>query len=1018
MNSMYVALLHAAIAVVLIVVAFRSHERFWSLGFVGWRKVYAGLSLYLIGALLNVWLSLSATVTDLPAGLIAGLGLFLSVAGIGLVLAGSIERLHDLAAERQRLEDVRAGFDLFDTLREVIGGPYSFLEILEYSLKEIVRGANVESGGLWLHNPAEKEWVLTGVAGMSQSFRQQVESIRGSGTGFQRLAHLREAHTFKRAEEIRLFFPEWEAEGYRSVIGLPLVTVTPGQSERRLLGVIVLADHLPERFDEERGRRLHAAADYVAAVIAEARLHRELDGQKRRAEESIAALEARLNESQSGLAESQAVTARQLQQWESERADLTKRHGEELEAQRTGAEDSRRRQQTEWEQALTAERGVVEEARALLKQSEERIATLQEQLADRERTWEQQRRTLADDAESKRRAMQGERDSLHGETLKLREHITELQRSHENEIGALTTAIDAERSRFARQLDELQKHMAGREEQMQRQRDDELRRATERETRLRATLDDERRSWEATQHTLTANVEELRRGLGALQESSQQRLAESTQERIRLAETLETERSGARSQIASGRRMLQDIADAVRDDKPLAGALSKLHGLIPGAPALGLWRRLPDARYEFLAVVDTAGLSVSIPDDLQPWAFELQTIPAEGVTTITEDSAWDAILRHAPKTSLESWAPIWGERKSPSWAVCWPWGGTAGAGHNGCVTAFGFAGAAPDRRVIEALHDAIGLIGALAVRFEAPVRMDERPVGAEVQTQAEMARADQSAAADAMLDLHDALIAWAADQTDDALCLELSARDVPQVDRDWLNRTLTAVQRRCRTNGGDAEEEFLVQTESRRGQTMLRLFNVRLRGGHEQPLATSDQHVELPSTGDSDSRTHWLAVDDRAVGIEIAFPAAKDQSPSATAAGTLDVLVLDDDEPMRELLVGMVETLGHRASGAALSATLRPENSAHQPDIVIVNPGPDDPRDDESILGLQSVWRDTPLIVVSDNEDTGAAIDGEAVRILRRPFRLDQLQDCLESLDRSGVPTVGTASESREVTVG
>ncbi|MBI5868083.1 MAG: hypothetical protein HZB43_07335 [candidate division Zixibacteria bacterium] len=164
-----------------------------------------------------------------------------------------------------------------DSLRDISAQPYAFLEILDFSLKEIVRAAGAECGGVWLFNPGRSEWVLTGWGGMSEKLRQQTESVRGSGTGFDRLAVTHKARLFRNTDEIRAFFPEWEPDGYQSVLGLPLATGTIGTPGRQILGVIILADRSPSHFDDDRARRLYAASDYIAAVIAEARITRQLD---------------------------------------------------------------------------------------------------------------------------------------------------------------------------------------------------------------------------------------------------------------------------------------------------------------------------------------------------------------------------------------------------------------------------------------------------------------------------------------------------------------------------------------------------------------------------------------------------------------------------------------------------------------------------------------------------------------------------------------------------------------------
>lgn len=332
----------ALVCVILLIYAFRSHERHWSLGFLGWRKVYTGLGVSLAGSIvwaLGQWVAVTANNPGLGLGLPIAAGIMFAI-GLALVVAGSMERLRDLAEERQRLEEVRAGFDLYDTLREVVSGPYTFLEVLEFALKEMVRAAGVTSGGLWLYNPSGREWILTGSANMSQNFRRQVETVKGSGTGFDRLARLYKAHVFSRAEEIRLFFPEWEAEGIQSVLGLPLVTGTPGSSEKRLLGVIILADSSEARFDDDRARRLHAAADYVAAVIAEGRLQRQLESSSQQMDALKSAHERDVDALREQMRAADARVADERRAWQQEMESRAAQAKSELETLRRESADT------------------------------------------------------------------------------------------------------------------------------------------------------------------------------------------------------------------------------------------------------------------------------------------------------------------------------------------------------------------------------------------------------------------------------------------------------------------------------------------------------------------------------------------------------------------------------------------------------------------------------------------------------------------------------------------------------
>lgn len=362
----------------LIFIAVRAHEQYWTLGFLGWRKVYAGLGLYLFAGLLyavEFWLLKSSPTSTILPVLNAGI-LISGVAGLALVLAGSIERLRELSAERMRLEDIRAGFDLFDSLREIIAQPYSFLEVLDYALKEMVRAAGVDSGGLWLYNAKKPEWVLTGWANMPEKLRQQTESITGSGTGFDRLASAHKARLFSAPEKIRVFFPEWEAEGYQSILGMPLASGAVGSAGRQILGAIVLCDRSAERFDDDRARRLYAASDYVAAVIAEARITRQLDAARQQLDGAYAKLEQERREA----SRQKQEALEQLEQLAAKRNDdeaaLKSAHTAQLAEAKTDFEKQLNDLRIETDERLTAHKTQADELLSTTK------AGLENRLAD------------------------------------------------------------------------------------------------------------------------------------------------------------------------------------------------------------------------------------------------------------------------------------------------------------------------------------------------------------------------------------------------------------------------------------------------------------------------------------------------------------------------------------------------------------------------------------------------------------------------------------------------------------
>ena len=534
----------ALVCIVLLVYAFRSHERHWSLGFLGWRKVYTGLGISLAGSIvwaLGQWVSVTANNPALGIGLPIAAGIMFAL-GLALVVAGSMERLRDLAEERRRLEEVRAGFDLYDTLREVVSGPYTFLEVLEFALKEMVRAAGVTSGGLWLYNPSGREWILTGSANMSQTFRRQVETVKGSGTGFDRLARLYKAHVFSRSEEIRLFFPEWEAEGIQSVLGLPLVTGTPGSSEKRLLGVIILADSSEARFDDDRARRLHAAADYVAAVIAEGRLQRQLESTAQQTEALKSAHERDLESmrEQMRVADSRVADERRAWQQEMEsrvgeaKAELESVKRESAQAiTRIGEENSVTvaRMYQEHETVRTKLESDLAQIRSEstegLMAAQHQVDVVVARLEELRRATDEEKRRMTEEAQARMAAERARYDqalaqirTLEASQQSLGAQLEEAHKAHEGERHSYDRKIEALEAQIVREKQTAAtEHQKLRESLQQRIAELEMlivgveQEHARRMTELRAQVDEERHHSVDEQRTLKQEIQSLRMAL-------------------------------------------------------------------------------------------------------------------------------------------------------------------------------------------------------------------------------------------------------------------------------------------------------------------------------------------------------------------------------------------------------------------------------------------------------------------------------------------------------------------------
>jgi CheY-like chemotaxis protein len=921
-------LIVAVVALSLLVYAFRSHERHWSLGFMGWRRMYVGLATVLIGGAL--WLASPWIVTEGQSAvwfpILAGICV---AVGLWLVVAGSMERLRDLAEERRRLEELRAGFDLYDTLREVVSGPYAFLEILEFALKEMVRASGVSTGGLWLYNASGREWVLTGAANMSQNFRRQIESVRGTGTGFDRLARLHKAHVFSRPEEIRLFFPEWEAEGIRSILGLPLVTGGAGSSERRLLGVIILADTSEGRFDDDRARRLHAAADYVAAVIAEGRLQRQLDSSVQQLETAKAAHERELEaqREQGRLAESRFAEERHA--WE---AELTRR--------------------TEEMQATLSE---------VQRRSDADVAQLEAKQRRREEELQQERQALTSAHESMLSQIRAESGAAVAEARRESElslaRLEEVRRSTEEEKRRLAAEGHAQLAQERERIDRLQSQLHDAEGQQQQLRTmlDEERRAraadvTEWERKVEALLTQQEREKQALieQHratvgTLEGRLTELQRGMDELQKTTERQTAEWRTQ-------MEDERRLAGDEQRTLKQEIQTLRLSLADQQA--------HLAAERDNAVDEGRRL-EARYT-------------------------QLLEAQREAHTQERENWEATHEASQQYLLDLKLELENTRFEQGMALARAQNETA------FVREQYEAELAATRAQLEAMDQ---VPDADEKAFEDAVEtIDDTQPADQPEVEPEDARPAPPST------LHEALLLWVSHQDNDEWHLELMAQDNPTVDADWLSDSLTEVQATCRNGSDWRSVSFAVRTQSAEGGTLLLIGRLSGIGDSPESLVRGGWVVEsgMPAT-------RWLYRGDEPVGIEIRFADAPLEEPDATAYEeqgqiAFEILIVDDQEEMREVLGGMLSGLGHHVSSALTAQEAYARFVSEPFDLVLISG--DLPQQEGYALAqwVKSHRSETPAVLVIDlavNDSFAALEEFHADAILTKPFDMPQLQECI-----------------------
>ena len=114
------------------------------------------------------------------------------------------------------------------------------------------------------------------------------------------------------------------------------------------------------------------------------------------------------------------------------------------------------------------------------------------------------------------------------------------------------------------------------------------------------------------------------------------------------------------------------------------------------------------------------------------------------------------------------------------------------------------------------------------------------------------------------------------------------------------------------------------------------------------------------------------------------------------------VLVVEDDRPVRNLIVTTLKSHDYRYLTAENGKTAIMEASSHNPDIVLLDLGLPDIDGTEVITNIRG-WSNMPIIVISarsEDSDKITALDAGADDYLTKPFSVDELLARLRVIQR------------------
>ena len=131
------------------------------------------------------------------------------------------------------------------------------------------------------------------------------------------------------------------------------------------------------------------------------------------------------------------------------------------------------------------------------------------------------------------------------------------------------------------------------------------------------------------------------------------------------------------------------------------------------------------------------------------------------------------------------------------------------------------------------------------------------------------------------------------------------------------------------------------------------------------------------------------------------------------------ILIVEDDAPVRNLMVTALKTNEYRYLAAPDGKTAVMEASSHNPDIVLLDLGLPD-MDGVEVIRTIRTWSNMPVIVISarsEDSDKIQALDAGADDYLTKPFSVEELLARLRATQRRLAYMAGDAPSAGSVFV-
>lgn len=264
----------AAAAAALLFLVPRFRRRLQGIATVGWQRITAGLVMFLVAGIIQLLLGIPSFInTFVPAvaswllaisQLILAGGILLTIWGVGNIASS----MHQSETQKSDDEEWRS---LYLNIQELSQQPFSFVEILNLSLGQIIKRAEADGGAVVLFKENTEELILAAYSNISPEITKRLERLVIGGDIFGRVHKLgRTQNVVNLSDADQATTQLFAGSGFLSVSVIPL------RGRERILGSVAFLSMKPFHFSQRRIASLTVACNHLATLLESVRNEKEI----------------------------------------------------------------------------------------------------------------------------------------------------------------------------------------------------------------------------------------------------------------------------------------------------------------------------------------------------------------------------------------------------------------------------------------------------------------------------------------------------------------------------------------------------------------------------------------------------------------------------------------------------------------------------------------------------------------------------------------------------------------------